>query len=129
MNLYTVTHVGHSIMASKLSQVQRCMLYVLILFYYNCYIEHFYSYQIVVFDRCTWSGCRQISYNDSFIVTRENQTYISPSQSVMTMYDYDITIIIVIIVCTGDHVVVVNASDVVFSGKKWNQKLYRHHTG
>ena len=24
---------------------------------------------------------------------------------------------------------VINTKDVVFTGKKWNQKLYRHHTG
>ena len=29
----------------------------------------------------------------------------------------------------GDHVVVINTKDVVFTGKKWDQKLYRHHTG
>mmetsp|Transcript_8733 Transcript_8733/g.24086 ORF Transcript_8733/g.24086 Transcript_8733/m.24086 type:complete len:198 (+) Transcript_8733:10-603(+) len=29
----------------------------------------------------------------------------------------------------GDHVVVINAKDVVFTGRKWDQKLYRHHTG
>lgn len=29
----------------------------------------------------------------------------------------------------GDHVVIVNAEHVDFSGKKWKQKLYRHHTG
>ena len=29
----------------------------------------------------------------------------------------------------GDHVVVVNAQDVVFTGDKWTDKVYRHHTG
>eukprot|EP00041_Stephanoeca_diplocostata_P005862 m.69696 g.69696 ORF g.69696 m.69696 type:complete len:192 (+) comp16043_c0_seq2:186-761(+) len=29
----------------------------------------------------------------------------------------------------GDHVVVINAKHVEFSGKKWDKKLYRHHTG
>ena len=29
----------------------------------------------------------------------------------------------------GDVVIVTNASKVVFTGKKWDQKLYRHHTG
>jgi len=29
----------------------------------------------------------------------------------------------------GDHVVVTNANKVVFTGKKWNQKYYRWHTG
>ncbi|KAA6424611.1 MAG: mitochondrial ribosomal L13 [Trebouxia sp. A1-2] len=29
----------------------------------------------------------------------------------------------------GDVVVVKNAQHVVFTGKKWKQKLYRHHTG
>jgi large subunit ribosomal protein L13 len=29
----------------------------------------------------------------------------------------------------GDYVVVTNAKDLVFSGKKWKQKLYRWHTG
>ena len=29
----------------------------------------------------------------------------------------------------GDFVVVVNADKLVFTGKKWAQKLYRHHTG
>ena len=29
----------------------------------------------------------------------------------------------------GDNVVVVNADRLVFTGKKWKQKLYRHHTG
>lgn len=29
----------------------------------------------------------------------------------------------------GDHLVVINAKDLVFTGDKWNQKLYRWHTG
>ncbi len=29
----------------------------------------------------------------------------------------------------GDHVVIVNAKDVHFSGNKWAQKVYRRHTG
>ncbi|KAG2181370.1 hypothetical protein INT43_008953 [Umbelopsis isabellina] len=29
----------------------------------------------------------------------------------------------------GDHVVVINAKEVAVTGKKWDQKLYRHHTG
>lgn len=29
----------------------------------------------------------------------------------------------------GDHVIVVNAKDVVFTGRKWEQKEYHHHTG
>ena len=29
----------------------------------------------------------------------------------------------------GDHVVIVNAEKVNFSGQKWNKKLYRWHTG
>ncbi|KAG0173237.1 54S ribosomal protein L23, mitochondrial [Apophysomyces sp. BC1034] len=29
----------------------------------------------------------------------------------------------------GDYVVVINAKDIVVSGKKGQQKLYRHHTG
>ena len=30
---------------------------------------------------------------------------------------------------TGDHVVVINADKVEFSGKKWQQKMYRWYTG
>jgi large subunit ribosomal protein L13 len=30
---------------------------------------------------------------------------------------------------TGDHVIIVNADKVVFSGDKWKDKFYRHHTG
>jgi large subunit ribosomal protein L13 len=30
---------------------------------------------------------------------------------------------------TGDHVIVVNARKVVLSGRKWDQKLYRRHSG
>jgi len=30
---------------------------------------------------------------------------------------------------TGDFIVVCNAEKVVFTGKKWNQKLYRRHSG
>jgi len=30
---------------------------------------------------------------------------------------------------TGDHVIVINASKVVFKGNKLNDKMYRHHTG
>ena len=30
---------------------------------------------------------------------------------------------------TGDHVVVINADNIEFSGKKWQQKLYRWYTG
>jgi large subunit ribosomal protein L13 len=29
----------------------------------------------------------------------------------------------------GDHVVVINAEKVVFTGNKWQDKIYRHHTG
>jgi large subunit ribosomal protein L13 len=29
----------------------------------------------------------------------------------------------------GDYVIVVNAEKVKLTGKKWEQKLYRHHTG
>ena len=29
----------------------------------------------------------------------------------------------------GDHVVVINAEKVVFTGNKWQDKLYRRHTG
>lgn len=29
----------------------------------------------------------------------------------------------------GDHVVVVNAKEIVFTGRKWEQKTYNHHTG
>lgn len=29
----------------------------------------------------------------------------------------------------GDHVVVINAAEVAFTGKKWEQKVYRKHTG
>ena len=30
---------------------------------------------------------------------------------------------------TGDHVVVINADKIVLTGKKLDQKLYRHHSG
>ena len=30
---------------------------------------------------------------------------------------------------TGDHVIVINAEQVVFTGKKLDQKIYYHHTG
>jgi large subunit ribosomal protein L13 len=30
---------------------------------------------------------------------------------------------------TGDHVIVINASKVVFKGNKTNDKVYHHHTG
>ncbi len=30
---------------------------------------------------------------------------------------------------TGDHVVVINADKVTFTGKKWDQKMYYHHSG
>lgn len=29
----------------------------------------------------------------------------------------------------GDHVVIVNCEKVIFSGNKWEDKYYRHHTG
>ncbi|KNC81670.1 50S ribosomal protein L13 [Sphaeroforma arctica JP610] len=29
----------------------------------------------------------------------------------------------------GDYVVVINAEKIALSGKKWDQKVYRHHTG
>jgi len=29
----------------------------------------------------------------------------------------------------GDHVVVINAEKVVFTGNKWKEKIYYHHTG
>ncbi len=30
---------------------------------------------------------------------------------------------------TGDHVIILNCKDVVFTGKKLDQKVYRHHSG
>ena len=30
---------------------------------------------------------------------------------------------------TGDHVIIINASKIVLTGKKLDQKLYRYHTG
>ena len=30
---------------------------------------------------------------------------------------------------TGDHVIVINCKDAVLSGKKLDQKMYRHHSG
>ena len=30
---------------------------------------------------------------------------------------------------TGDHVIIINADKLVFTGKKLDQKMYRHHTG
>lgn len=30
---------------------------------------------------------------------------------------------------TGDYVIVLNADKVKFTGNKWDEKLYRHHTG
>ena len=30
---------------------------------------------------------------------------------------------------TGDHVIILNAKDVVLTGKKLDEKIYRHHTG
>jgi large subunit ribosomal protein L13 len=30
---------------------------------------------------------------------------------------------------TGDHVIVLNCKDVILTGKKLDQKIYRHHTG
>ena len=30
---------------------------------------------------------------------------------------------------TGDHVIIINCKDAVLTGKKLDQKMYRHHTG
>ena len=30
---------------------------------------------------------------------------------------------------TGDHVIIINAKDVILTGNKLNQKVYRHHSG
>jgi len=30
---------------------------------------------------------------------------------------------------TGDHVIVINAAKVVMTGRKWQQKMYRRHSG
>ena len=30
---------------------------------------------------------------------------------------------------TGDHVIILNCSDVILTGKKLDQKIYRHHSG
>lgn len=30
---------------------------------------------------------------------------------------------------TGDHVIIINCKDVVLTGKKLDQKMYRHHSG
>ena len=29
----------------------------------------------------------------------------------------------------GDHVIILNASEAIFTGKKLDQKIYRHHSG
>jgi large subunit ribosomal protein L13 len=29
----------------------------------------------------------------------------------------------------GDHIVIINAEKVIFTGNKWKDKIYRHHTG
>jgi large subunit ribosomal protein L13 len=29
----------------------------------------------------------------------------------------------------GDFVVVINTKDIAFTGRKWDRKVYRHHTG
>ena len=29
----------------------------------------------------------------------------------------------------GDHVIIINAKDVILTGNKLNQKVYRHHSG
>ncbi len=29
----------------------------------------------------------------------------------------------------GDHVIIINAEKVVLTGRKWDQKIYYHHTG
>lgn len=44
-------------------------------------------------------------------------------------YACKITSCLVSTVDMGDHVVVINAKSVVLTGKKWDDKLYRHHTG
>ena len=30
---------------------------------------------------------------------------------------------------TGDHVIILNVKDVILTGNKLNQKIYRHHSG
>ena len=30
---------------------------------------------------------------------------------------------------TGDHVIIINCKDVILTGNKLNQKIYRHHSG
>ena len=30
---------------------------------------------------------------------------------------------------TGDHVIILNCKDVILTGNKINQKIYRHHSG
>lgn len=30
---------------------------------------------------------------------------------------------------TGDHVIILNAKDIILTGNKLNQKIYRHHSG
>jgi small subunit ribosomal protein S9 len=30
---------------------------------------------------------------------------------------------------TGDHIIVVNAAKVTLTGRKWDQKMYYHHSG
>lgn len=29
----------------------------------------------------------------------------------------------------GDHVIIINCNDVILTGNKLNQKVYRHHSG
>lgn len=47
--------------------------------------------------------------------------------------DHGITValkcIIAVAVDMGDHLVITNTKEVVLTGKKWDGKLYRHHTG
>ena len=104
--------------------------------------EHSDAHEAVVRNRRTWSGGGASGGAVGASAARKDQAHLPPFGSVAARAVSDATTTVCVAVATvllffssayvvnlGDHVVVFNTKDVVFTGKKWDQKLYRRHTG
>ena len=76
---------------------------------------------IIVICQLTWEIMWWSSTLEMFSSSLSHPLSLSPSLSH--------PLFLTLSVDMGDHVVVINTRNVVLTGNKWNQKLYRHHTG
>ena len=102
--------------------------------------EHSDAHEAVVRNRRTWPGGGASGGAVGASAARKDQAHLPPFGSVAARSsvrcDDRVAVATVLllfssayVVNLGDHVVVFNTKDVVFTGKKWDQKLYRRHTG